>query len=112
LYENLAPTSTPAGWDPVTIDPDPSLPDDGMYDALALVSGVAPNDTLSGFSVQFDFLRPGTPGSQLFDIVDPNTFSILESGMTSPVPLPPVLWLFVSGLAFLGSTRISKVTTT
>jgi hypothetical protein len=64
LYENLVATATPADWDPLAIDPDPGIPDDGFYDALALVAGITPGGSLGGFSVSFDFLGAGTPGSQ------------------------------------------------
>jgi hypothetical protein len=82
LYENLSATATPADWDPLTIEPDPGIPDDGFYDALALVAGIAPGDSLGGFSVSFDFLGAGTPGAQLFEIVDPFTFDVLDDGRT------------------------------
>lgn len=102
LYENLVATATPAGWDPLVIQPDPGLPDDGFYDALALTvaAGIAPGGALSGFGVQFDFLGVGTPGAQPFDIVDPLTFNTLDSGTTqlASVPVPAALWLFGSGL--------------
>lgn len=101
LYENLVATATPADWDPLVIQPDLGLPDDGFYDALALVIGIAPGNSLSGFGVQFDFLGAGMPGSQLFQIVDPNTFDVLDEGFTTLVPLPGALWLFGSGLVGL-----------
>ena len=101
LYENLSVTSTPAAWDPLVIQPDPGLPDDGFYDALALVVGIAPGDSLGGFGVQFDFLGSGIPGVQTFDIVDTSTFATLDSGLTQVVPIPAALWLFGSGLLCL-----------
>lgn len=111
-YQNLAVSSTPANWDPLAIDPDPGIPDDGFYDALALSAGIAPGSSLGGFSVQFDYLGQGTPGSQFFDIVDPITFTSLDSGTTVPsvIPVPAAIWLFSAGLLSLfgiGRSRIS-----
>jgi len=98
LYENLAAQSTPAGWDVLVIEPDVFLPDDGFYDALSLGVGIVPGVSLGGFSVQFDFLGAGVPGDQFFDIVDPFTFDVLDSGSTSVIPIPAAIWLFISGL--------------
>ncbi|MGR9117360.1 MAG: hypothetical protein ACU85E_16515 [Gammaproteobacteria bacterium] len=102
LYENLSIGSTPADWDPLVIQPDPSLSEDGFYDVLALVSGIAPGASLDGFSVVFDYLGTGTPGSQSFDIVDPAAFEVLDSGNTTrigqSVPEPVTLWLLLVGI--------------
>jgi len=117
LTENLVATTTPANWDPLVIQPDPGLPDDGFYDALALVSGIAPGDMLGGFGVQFDFLGIGTPGSQAFDIVDAFTFDVLDSGTTNlasvpvptPVPEPNLLLLMSAGFfVFAGRKRYQQ----
>ena len=108
-YENLISTAAPSGWDPLVIQPDTGLPDDGFYDALVISgSGIGVGGSLGVFSVQFDYLLGGTPGSQAFDIVDPFTFDVLDSGFTqaSTVPVPAALWLFGSGiLGLLGFVR-------
>ena len=117
LYENIAVGDTPADWDPLAIQPDPGLPDDGFYDALALVSGIAPGGTLGGFSLTFNWLGAGTPGSQLFNIVDATTIETLEQGFTSlrggstpptavPEPVSPLL--LGVGLALL-ALRASRI---
>lgn len=72
LYTNLRNATAPANWEPLAVDPDSLLPDDGFFDALVLdlVASVAPGDTLSGFSVEFDYLPDDlTPGSQLFELL-------------------------------------------
>lgn len=108
-YENLAVTGSPVAWDSLVVQPDPFLPDNGFLDSLALVAGIAPGASLSGFAVSFDYLGSGPPGPQPFDIVDPATFATLESGMTTVVPLPAAIWLLLAGLAALGvSGRIAR----
>ncbi len=107
-YENLALATAPTDWDPLAIQPSTTLPDDGFYDALALSGGIAAGGSLGGFTVRFDYLLGGTPGSQAFDIIDPITFATLDSGQTvlAAVPVPAAIWLFGSGLlALLGSVR-------
>ena len=54
--------------------------------------------------MSFDYLGLGTPGGQLFSIVDPISFAELDAGMTTSlagaeVPVPGTLSL--AGLALL-----------
>ena len=105
-YANLTALSAPDGWDGFIAQPDPLLPDDGFIDVLALTSGVPAGQGLGGFSIVFDWLMDGTPGAQRFDIIDPLSFTVLESGFTTlasqptSVPEPSSLALF--GTALLG----------
>ncbi|PIE38478.1 MAG: hypothetical protein CSA53_04185 [Gammaproteobacteria bacterium] len=107
LYDNLAITSSPVDWDGLAAQPDPGLPDDGFADWLSLGLAIAPGVSLGGFSVAFDWLGTGLPGAQFFEIVDPDTFVVLESGFTQPllpvaaVPEPPALVLLALGLLLL-----------
>jgi len=109
LYDSLSLVTAPADWDPIVFDPDPLLPDDGLYDVLALVSGIASGDMLSGFSIQFDFLGAGAPGAQFFEVLDPFTFAVLDSGYTqlvvASVPEPGILLLMSVGLIGLIGAR-------
>jgi len=76
-----------------------------VYDVFALSGGIAVGGTVSGFSVQFTWLGAGIPGVQSFEVYDPNTFDLLESGRTQPadgaVPEPGTLALFLP--AFLAA---------
>lgn len=109
LFTNLSSPGAPAGWDPIAIQPDPGLPADGFYDALALVAGIAPGGSLGGFSVRAEFRGTGTPGAQPFDIVDPITFALLDSGLTARSATVAVPELASIGIMMLGLLAIAAV---
>jgi len=103
-----SPTSPGVDWDILTIQPDPGLPDDGRYDALALFD----DPELSVFfTVQFLWHGSGTPGSQRFKIYDSRFQPIetIETGVTIPfgatVPEPGTLALTVLGWLALARRR-------
>ncbi len=114
LYENISTVFTPTDWDPLVIQPDASIPDDGFYDVLALSSGIANGDSLDGFIVSFDWLGGNASMSQYFEIIDPFTFNVLESGNTiiaaNNVPEPLTITLLASGLAGMAFSRKRKFT--
>ena len=90
-YENLLALTAPSGWDGLIAQPDPLLPDNGFIDLLAQDGGIGIGQTLAGFSVQFDWLGLGAPGSQPFDVIDPANFTFVDSGVTQrAVVTPPI----------------------
>ncbi len=109
LYASLESPPPPVGsdWDVLSIQPDPALPDDGLFDALALVDAPA---TLTGFTIEFVWLGGGVPGSQPFVIYD-SAFATIESGRTVAVPdtpgvpEPPALGLILMSLIALLCAR-------
>jgi len=112
VYENLVITGSPTfDWDGLAIQPDPLLPDDGFADWLAFGLPIAPGEALGGFTVMFDYLVTGTPGSQFFETIDPNSFDVISEGFTRPlpsdsVPEPGILVLFWLGFAGLIFRRL------
>lgn len=62
----------------------PSLP--AAYSSFALSGGIPAGSTVTGFSVQFTWLGPGSPGSQEFQVFDATTFTLLETGVTAHAP--------------------------
>jgi hypothetical protein len=100
------PPAVSVDWDVITLPPDPALPDDGRYSALALVDGA---DLALQFPVTFVWLGgAGTaPGSQPFEIVQfdevGNFIATLETGDTTPfVPPTPVSAPATLALAAVG----------
>jgi len=107
-YDNLSietPDPPSGGWDEVVIQPEPVLSDDGYYDALSLDYGIGIGEMVSGFTVSFDWLSAGEPGSQLYEIIDPDTFETLDSGHTIPEPATLIL-LCLGGLILKRINRI------
>jgi MYXO-CTERM domain-containing protein len=99
-YRNLAlatPNPPASAWNELVIQPDPLLSDAGYYDALSLLGGIPEGGLVSGFAVTFDWLGPGTPGAQPFDIIDPVTYRPIYSGTTVPEPAG-LLLLALAGL--------------
>lgn len=96
LYENLVfttPDPLASAWDELVIQPELVIEDDGFYDALTETGnpGIGIGETVSGFSVSFDWLGTGNPGSQFYEIIDPDTFATSDSGWTVPEPVASLL---------------------
>jgi hypothetical protein len=112
-YENISILSSPNDWDSIIFQPDASFPDDGLFDSLALGAGINQGDTLSGFTLSFDWIGSNSEEmSQYFEVVDPATWDVLDSGYTTnaitgtvDVPEPHMILLFAFGLAMLAFSR-------
>ncbi len=93
LYADLGdpPPAVNGDWDPAVAQPSQILPDDGLYDALALVDNPS---LLNLFSVEFIWSGgPAGPGAQPFTIYDA-AFAPIETGTTraaAPIPAPAAL---------------------
>lgn len=62
---------------------------DAAYDVFALAGGIGDGDSVSGFAVEFSWIGTGTPSVQGYEIYDPNSFSLLETGLTRSTTLVP-----------------------
>lgn len=61
-----------------------SVPGDPTaYDAFSATTGVTVGQSISGFTVEFDWLGSGAPGTQSFEIYDPVSYDLLEQGTTA-----------------------------
>ena len=82
------------------------------YDAFALAGGIADGISVAGFAVQFDWLAAGMPARKPFEVYDPNSFDLLETGTTrsatASVPEPSTLALLVVPAAALALARRRK----
>jgi hypothetical protein len=114
LHTELRVTGMPAGWDGLLLSPDPLLPHAGLFDALAMNGGIESGQTLDGFAVQFTWLGSGRPTSQRFEIVNPLTFDVIESGLSEgrapvSVPEPSTLLLLATVPGCLLLIRLRRV---
>jgi len=116
VYENIVAVAAPPGWDPLAVQPDPLLPDDGFYDALALAAPLSPGASLGGFVVQFDLVGATAPDSQFYEVFW-NGFFDSDSGFTVPaqttpgpvaMPEPGSLWLAALGTLGLARRRLAR----
>ena len=115
-YASLAVTAMPsADWDVIALQPEPALPDDGLYDALALVSGAS---LANPFTVTFRWLGGAdlAPGAQTFTVNQfdsAGALSVLETGRTvalenpATVPEPSTLALIALGAIGFAARRRS-----
>ena len=107
---DTTPPSPNADWDVTILQPDPGLPDDGRYEAVALADVASLDDP---FLIGFIWRGSGTPGAQRFEVFD-TTFDVVASGNTTsgqiaPVPEPGTMVLIVTGLVVLCGLKRYKV---
>lgn len=98
----VTPAALSSEWDEIILGSGPSVP--AVYDLFALAGGIADSESTGGFAVEFTWLGGAEgPGNQTFQIFDPITFALLETGTTTVVPVPGALILLFSGLLGLGA---------
>ena len=115
LYANLSAAMAPGSWQPLAVQPDPALSAAGFFDAYAPdpADALQPGQTLGGFTVRFDLLGGGTPGTlryEFYELPPGGGFTLLASGTTTTVPAgqvpaPGTLWLGTAALAALAVPR-------
>jgi hypothetical protein len=95
-----SPSISPAQWSQTILSAVPGLP--AAYDSFALQGGISAGTSVTGFSVQFTWLGSGLPGAQPFQISNPSTFTVLQSGTTfqaaSTVPTASTWSLILIGV--------------
>lgn len=91
--------SAPESWDGLVIQPDPALPDAGFFDVLSLAGLIAADSRISGFSVEFRQAAGSLPGSQRFELLSSDSFEVVYSGVTAPVPEPASAAMLLGGLS-------------
>jgi hypothetical protein len=99
-YANLSIASqgiSPTEWSESIWNPAPILRDDGGYDILSLVEPIQIGKSVKGFRVAFDWVGTGLPGSQFYEVVNPSTFDVIDSGNTVLIPEPCTALLLLTG---------------
>jgi hypothetical protein len=108
FYSNLAVVTTPlsSSWDSIVLQPEPVLHDAGAYDALAKSGnpGISAGQIARGFSVKFNWLGEGSPGSQYYEIINPLTFETIDAGVTIPEPASAAI-MMLGALWMAGKRR-------
>jgi hypothetical protein len=81
-------TSAPLNtqWNETILFSAPAIP--AAYSSFSSTTGIAKNAKASGFSIEFEWIGAGMPSTQTFQVFDPNTFSLLEQGITTVRVMP------------------------
>lgn len=110
---SVSPASITSAWDELTYPA--VLTDPAYYDVEALLGGIAPGAGETGFAVEFVWGGSGLPGSQHYEIFDPNnSYVVVASGDTTPVstqgvPEPASIALIAAGLLGLSILRRRQI---
>lgn len=100
-----------ADWDELILGS--GLLIDAAYDVFALGGGIADGGSVAGFAVEFTWLGAGMPSVQGFEIFDPVSLNVIETGSTRatvtsvPEPGTPALLLLaaITAVAMLRRKR-------
>ncbi len=98
-------------WDELILSSGLLVP--AAYDVFALSGGIPAKSSVSGFTVQFEWLGIGLPGSQRFEVFDPTTNELIGDGMTTAnaiaaTPIPGALILFLSPIGIFWSVKLKN----
>jgi hypothetical protein len=109
LYSNLVVTTVAPlsnSWDEMVWQREPVLQDDGGYDVLTEIGnlGITAGHSVKAFSVKFDWLGQGSPGSQRYEIINPLTFETIEAGVTI-IPEPASAAIMILGAVWMAAKR-------
>ena len=112
---SLSLAASPANWSPLVIQPDSGIPADGYLDVVSPTGPIANGASVSGFSVDFSYLRAGAPSPQSFELYNSSDFSLVYSGTTtsesvSAIPEPTTRAMLCLGLFALFICRRWRVT--
>lgn len=110
LYEEsslafVTPSALTTDWSELILVSAPGVP--AAYDVSTLTGGIVGGASVTGFAVESRWLGgPRGPGAQAFEVFDPHTFALLQSGTTIPaqatvIPEPGTLVLLGSGIVGL-----------
>jgi len=102
---NLALLASPATWDSLVLQPDPSIPAFGFLDSFVInpANMLAIGQSIGGFQVSFSYLAGAAPGPLPF-VINSATFEPLFFGSTTVtrVPEPATALSLAFGLGLLG----------
>lgn len=82
-------------------EPSPTVPFDGMFQLSALFGPIAAADPAPTAALQFVWSGSGTPAEQPFEHLN-DSFSVVGTGVTAPVPEAGTAAMLASGLVALG----------
>jgi hypothetical protein len=106
-YANLAMvTQEPllSGWDQIVWQPNLALASNGAFDVLTKTQPIRMGESISGFSVEFDWLKQKMPSSQYYEIINPSTYETIDQGFTVPEPCSAIL-MITGVITFLRGRR-------
>ena len=73
-------------WSETVTNPIPASSTPGQYDAVTAASPIGLGDQSGGFAVSYDWTGQSRPGSQYYEIIDPDKDQVIDSGWTVPEP--------------------------
>ena len=94
-------------WDELVWQPDVVIGDNGGYDVLQTSSPIFLAEAVGGFKVSFDWYGDGVPGEQYYEVLDPVSMDVLDSGYTA-IPEPTSLVLLSLGGVLLGRKGVCR----